>query len=355
MLTAGVQDTPSRAALSRTMSIGIIVVIVVAALGGYFVLAPKSSSSTTTTTSTSGAPTLIGLSTGSSSQTTFAGNTETNVATSLILSGTTEAAFYRQQVVTLTYTQNFACTPALTGFASNQTEAEAASAQTNCEVGGGNSTALANALPVFLLVPAFAGLSVFGVSALGATSQGFPTFGGKLIDTQCGAGGTTTACADHPTSIYSSVISQAERSAGIESGTGGLPEGVLPVPAHSQLVDNIGGPAEPWYVVVVLVFDPNIFPDPSTGQCHQYVASDLQDPSGNCLNSLLDLSTATQTTTSATAKANSTQDDPFYNALGAPQTEVVIPGGVTFVSNASPANSNLFLYFSVRTGNPYGP
>jgi len=350
-----VRDTPSRAALSRTVSIAIVVVIVVAALGGYFVLAPKSSGTSTTSVSTSGGPTLIGLTTSSSSQTTFTGSGETNVATSLILSGTTEAAFYRQQVVTLTYTQGFACTPALAGFASNKTEASAASAQTSCEVGGGNSTALANALPVFLLVPAFAGLSVFGVPALGATGQGFPTFNGKLVGTQCGAGGTTAACADHPTSIYSSVISQAEESAGIKSGTGGLPEGVLPVPAHSQLVDNIGGPAEPWYVIVVLVFDPNIFPDPSTGQCHQYVASDLQDPSGNCLNSLLDLSTAAQTTTTATAKANGAQDDPFYNALGAPQTQVVIPGGVTFVSNASPTNSNLFLYFSVRTGNPYGP
>jgi len=348
-----VQDNTGRAAISKTLSIVIVVIIVAAALGGYFVLSPKGSSgSTTTGTSAS----LIGLSTSSlSSQSTFAGSTVTTVATSMILSGTTEAGFYREQLVTLTYTQNFACTPSLTNFATNKSEATAAAAQTNCEVGGGNATALANALPVFLLVPAFAGLSVFGVSSLGATSQGFPTFDGKLITTQCGAGGTSSACADHPASIYSSIISQAERNAGIKSGVGGLPEGVLSIPAHSQLVDSIGGPSIPWYVVTVLVFDPNIFPDASTGQCHQYVASDLQDPTGNCLSTALGLLSALQTTTAATARANSTQDDPFYSALGAPQTQVVIPGGITFVSSGTPANSNLFLYFSVRTGNPYGP
>ena len=352
------QETARRAALSRTVSIAIVVVIVVAVLGGYFVLSPKSSSSSTSTTTTSAGPTLIGLSTSttsSSSQTTFTGSGATTVVTTMILSGTTEGGFYREQVITFRYTQGFACTPALTSFATNQTEAGLASAKTSCEVGGGNGTALANAEPVFLLVPAFAGLSIFGATALGATSQGYPTFDGKLVFTNCGAGGTDSACADHPSSIYSPLISQAEESTGIKSGYNGLPEGVLPVPAHSQLVDFIGGPSIPWYVVTVLVFDPNIFPDASTGQCHQYVASDLQDPTGNCLSSVLDLSSALQTTTSATAKANSTQDDPFYNALGAPQTQVVIPGGVTFVSNASPANSNLFLYFSVATGNPYGP
>jgi hypothetical protein len=274
----------------------------------------------------------------------------------MIMGGTTQAALYKQQVVTFKYTSAFTCDPGLASFASNKTEANLAAAQTSCEVGGGNSTVLiTNAQPVFLLVPVFAGLSVFGVPALGSTSQGYPTFDGKLIFTQCGAGGTGSACADNPSTVYSSLISQAEKGSGITSGTGGMPQGVLSVPAHDQLVDFIGGPSIPWYVVTVLVFDPNIFPDATTGQCHQWVASDLQNPTGNCLNSLLDLSTAIQTTTSATAKANSAQADPFYSAMGSPQTQVVIPGGATFVSSTTPPNSNLVLYFSVTTGNPYGP
>lgn len=58
------------------------------------------------------------------------------------------------------------------------------------------------------------------------------------------------------------------------------------------------------------------------------------------------------TKTTATANANATQNDPIYDTFGGVPTQVLIPG-VTIVSENSPANSNLFLFFSVNPQNPY--
>ncbi len=316
--------------------IAVIVILAVAA-GAYFFLYPG----TKTTTSS----------------TTTSGNT---VAVSMILNGQTSAGFYKNSLVTFTYTKDYSCTPALSKFASNQTEANLAAAKTSCEVGGGNNTAVANAAPVFILVPAFAGLSIFGVPALGATSQGYPTFNGQMVFTQCGAGGTTSACSDHPTLIYSPYFTAVEQHIGIKTGYGGLPEGVLPTPAHDHVVNYVGGSSIPWDVITVLVFDPNVMPDGATGQCHQWVPSDLSSPTGNCLTSFDALAKAMATSTSATANANKTQSDPIYNTLfaafgaGAVKNQVLIPG-VTIVTDSSPTNTNLFLYFSVSSSNPYHP
>jgi len=203
------------------------------------------------------------------------------------------------------------------------------------------------------LVPAYAGLSIFGVPALGATSQGFPVFNNQAIFTQCGAGGTVSACFDHPTYVYSTVFTSVEQHIGIKTGYGGLPEGVLPTPAHDHVVDYPGGSSIPWDVIAVLVFDPNIMPNGETGQCTAVVASDQSSPTANCLTSFSAIAKALTTQTTATANANMTQNNPIYDTLGGVKTQVAIPG-VTTVSDSSPANTNLFLFFSASSTNPFG-
>jgi hypothetical protein len=270
----------------------------------------------------------------------------------MILNGTMDAGFFNSQLVTFGYTAEFKCTPALESFASNHTEGAAAHGVTSCELGGGDSSAVSGAAPVFILVPTYAGLSIFGVKALGATSQGYPVFNNNLVFTQCGAGGTISACADHPTYVYSPFFTTVEHSIGITAGYGGLPEGVLPTPSHDHIVDYEGGPSIPWYVITVLVFDPNIMPDGSTGQCHQWVSSNLTQPTHNCLTSFAALVNALNTKTMADAQANAAQANPIYKALGGPSTQVLIPG-VTVVTDSSPANTNIFLYFAVSASDPF--
>jgi hypothetical protein len=278
--------------------------------------------------------------------------TGTTVASNIVLTGQISGGFYKGQVVSFAYSQNYQCLPALSKFVNNQTEASAAAAKTSCEVAGGNSTALPNAAPVFILVPAYAGLSIFGVPALGATSQGYPVFNNNVVFTQCGAGGSTSACSDHPTLLYSPFFTLVEQHLGISTGYGGLPEGVLPTPAHSHVVDYTGGASIPWYVVTVLVFDPNVMPDGQTGQCHQWVTSNLTSPTGNCLTSFTALENALTSKTTATANANSTQNDAIYDTFGGIGTQVLIPG-VTAVTENSATNTNLFLWFAVNSNNPY--
>jgi hypothetical protein len=154
--------------------------------------------------------------------------TGTTVASNVILTGQTSGGFYKGQIVSFAYSQYYQCLPALSKFATNQTEANAASAKTTCEVGGGNATALPNALPVFILIPVYAGLSIFGVPALGAASQGYPVFNNNLVFTQCGAGGSTSACFDHPTLLYSPFFTAVEQHLGINTGTAGFLRGSYP-------------------------------------------------------------------------------------------------------------------------------
>jgi hypothetical protein len=322
------ETIPEKPALSTVVIASVAIVIIIVATGSYALLSPSRSTSSISTQFNSTVP------------------------SNMILNGTTSAGFFNSQLVSFGYTAVFKCTPALESFASNQTEATRASQVTSCEVGGGNSSAVSGAAPVFILVPAYAGLSIFGVRALGATSQGYPTFNNQLVFTQCGAGGTTSACSDHPTYLYSPFFTAVEKSIGIKSGYGGLPEGVLPTPSHDHVLDYEGGPSIPWDVITVLVFDPNVMPDGSSGQCHQWVPSNLTAPTHNCLTSFTALASALSTKTTADANANHTQSDPIFTALGGPDTQVLIPG-VTMVTDNSPANTNIFLYFAVQASDPY--
>lgn len=253
--------------------------------------------------------------------------------------------FYNGAVVVFTYPKNYNCTPGLLTYFSNQT---VAAKLTTCEVGAGNSTAEANAASLWVIVPAFAGLSIFGVPALGASSLGFPTFNNSTLVTDCGAGGTPAGCPDHPEFLYSPFFTAVEQHINITNGYGGLPEGVLPTPSHDHLI-NCCFTTVPWYTIVVLDFDPNIFPNVVTGQCAQVAASNLTDPTANCLSSYSGLVNALTTHINATAvNAN----NPIWQTLGGPTTQVVVPGAAT-AAQISNANSNLFEHFTVNSTNPY--
>lgn len=322
-----------RPAVSTTVFAAVTIVLIIVAAAGYGLYATKSAA-TVTQTSISTTTEMAASSTASVMQTLKSGG------------------FLNSATVTFGYSQAYQCTPSLASFGFNATQVASAAKDTGCEVGAGNSSAVANAAPVFVLVPAYAGLSIFGVGQLGASAQGYPVFDNQTVVTQCGAGGTGAACPDHPTYIYSPDFTLVEQHIGIQNGVFGLPEGVLPTPSHDHVVGFNGTQSIPWYMVTVLVFDPNIMPNAVTGQCTQVVKSDLANPTGNCLNNLSAIQAALGTKTAATANANATQNDPIYDTFGGVQTQVLVPG-VTAIAETSPANSNLFLYFNVVNGDPY--
>jgi len=262
-------------------------------------------------------------------------------------------AFLNGQIISFYYSMNFNCTPPLSAFFANQSKANQLTM--GCEVGAANMSAFPNnAAPVYVIVPAFAGLSVFGVKQLGATPQGFPVFTynnmSYTILTQCGASLTPTACPDHMSLIYSPAFTVVEQYLGIKNGVFGLPEGVLPTPAHDHIVTFSTNQSIPWYIVVVLDFDPNIFPNPVTGQCQAIVPSNITNSTANCLNSYSAILKAMQTQDSAVASANS--NNPIWLALGKPMTQVIVPG-ITPANLKTAANSNMVLYFSDPAVYPY--
>lgn len=323
--------TYRNAGVSTGLFAGVTIVLLLFATAGFYLYTSKSSYTNTYTTTSTMTVTSTSLST---------------TTVKLLKSG----GFVEGNITTFGYTKDFTCSPSVTVFVSNG-EATNASKVTTCLVGAGNKSAVPGAFPVFVLVPAFAGLSIFGVQQLGATTQGYPVFNGQTIVTQCGAGGTMAACPDHPTYLYSPVFALVEQHLGIKAGVFGLPEGVLPTPAHDHVVGFTTEQSIPWYVVAVLVFDPNIMPDPITGQCAKVVNSNLTNPTGNCLTSFSALARAMNTKTTATANANLTQNNPIYDTLGGVSTQVLIPG-VTIVSESSQANTNLFIFFNVTPENP---
>ncbi|MCI4346349.1 MAG: hypothetical protein L3K07_06305 [Thermoplasmata archaeon] len=260
------------------------------------------------------------------------------------------AGFTLGQVVTFQYTGNFNCSPSLVSFYPSAT---AAAASTGCEVGAANQNTFPDQIPEWLLIPAFAGMSVFGLGSLGASARGFAMVGNAALPPDCGAGGTPTACVDHPTNLYSPTFATIEQFTNASTGYGGLPEGVLPVPAHDQLVNTSPNtPNVEWGTIVVLVFDPNIFPDRATGACTASTPSNLSSATGNCLTSLAALERAVGTHSSAVVGANGgNPGNPVWKALGGggPQVLVLADPSVSEINNL---NSNLYIPFSTQPGAP---
>jgi hypothetical protein len=247
-------------------------------------------------------------------------------------------AFQNGSIVTLVTYSNNTCAPSLNSLYPNSTETTNALGFTNCEVGTiVNRTS--TDMPRWNLIPSFTGLSVYGIASWGATPQGYPTYNGMTIATQCGASGTASGCFNKTSYFYSPKQSAIEKSIGIYNGINGLPEGVLPNPANDKILpSNKTGTPTISYLVRVAVYDPNIFPNATTGKCKQVAPSNLSNPTGDCLTSLSALKAAFVTTDNAIPTINS--NNPLYQAAGKPMTQVVLVGGLGAISlNAS--NTNL--------------
>jgi len=336
----------------------VIVLVIIAAIGfGLYATKPTAPPLTTTSPVTSTLTSTTTLPPTTVTQTSTSTVTVTTTTTQVVTKPVTvnaSGAFLNGQVITFIYTSQFMCTPNATVFFPNAVNQSKVAM--GCEVGAGNISAFPkSAEPVYVLVPAFAGLSIFGVKQFGATPLGFPTFKYDnqtyVILTQCGAALTPTACPDHMSLIYSPAFTAVEQYLGIKNGVFGLPEGVLPTPAHSHLVTFATNQSIPWYIVVVLVFDPNIFPNAITGQCQAIVPSNLTNPTQNCLNSISALEAAMTTYDSAVQAANA--NNPIWEALGKPGLEVVVPGISSPAELFNTTNSNMLLFFSDPAVYPY--
>jgi hypothetical protein len=272
-----------------------------------------------------------------------------------------EGGFTLGQVVTFTYngTNTFLCTPGMAVMFPGNATASAAAAKTSCEVGNASQNAVPSQVPEWVLVPAYAGLSIFGVAALGASSSGFATVNGSPLLTQCGAGGSHAACVDHPAYLYSPLFTAVELSINQPNGYGGLPLGVLPTPSHDHLINTSATyPNVEWGTIAVLVLDPNILPNRATGTCTATVATNLTSPTGNCLNSLPALERATKTCSTSVVAFNSATSNPIWKTLNklfaktAVCQQVVVPGDITITQVDNNLNSNLYIPFAVSPGAP---
>ncbi|MCI4324740.1 MAG: hypothetical protein L3K00_02485 [Thermoplasmata archaeon] len=317
--TAASSSPPPKKGMGTMVLVLVVVVILVVAGGlGYYYLVVKTSNSTSSP----------------------------GLNASLEMGG-----FADGQIVTFVYngTTTELCTPSLSTMFPGDANATAAAAKTGCEVGNANQN-IVQQVPQYILVPAFAGLSIFGETALKATSHGFPTVNGSTVLTQCGAGGTSTACPDHPTYLYSPDFTAVEQHIGLTSGYGGLTPGVLPTPAHDHLLNTpTTYPNVYWGITVVLVFDPNIFPAQSSPSCTATVHSNLSNPTGNCLTSFSALQAAMGSggCSSAASAFNNATANPIWQTLNAGCHQVVVPGG-----NLGDLNGNLYIPFSVMPGAP---
>ncbi|MDE1833599.1 MAG: hypothetical protein KGH58_04240 [Candidatus Micrarchaeota archaeon] len=264
----------------------------------------------------------------------------------LLPNSTGSGGFYDSNTVAFAYTRPYYCTPSANALFQNASGTQASGATNGCELGiSGNDL---NADPQWIIVPAYAGLTVFGI---GASAQGFPVFRNSTVITQCGAGSTLSSCPDHPDYLYSPLFSAVESYMNLSGGFDGLPKGVLPMPSHDHVVlDDEDGSDTNWYTVGVLVFDPNIMPNATNGKCTQVVASNLSDPTGNCLTSLSALAAAMGTSSSSVGAANS--GNPIWNALGKPKMQVFIPNDSS-ASEINNSNSNLKIPFIVENFSYY--
>src|SRR5712692_647874 len=264
--------------------------------------------------------------------------------------------FFNGQVVTFQFFEPFSCTPSPSSLLPNDANAKAAENKTQCEAGAAG-TFPSNVEPVWGMAPAFAGLSVFGITDFGATPDGFPTYNGTTVFTDCTGMGSTHKCPDHPPLFYSPVIVAVEQNnLSITNGVMGLPEGVMPFPAHTHVIDtDAGGQDIPWNAIAVFVFDPNIFPNPATGKCTQVAPSNLTAPTGNCLVSITALQAAMGKANSGIASAN--KSNPIWFGVGKPPFQVVIASasGPESPSQYRTATTNVDVPFSVTSGNPYPP
>ncbi|MCI4366140.1 MAG: hypothetical protein L3K08_00125 [Thermoplasmata archaeon] len=267
----------------------------------------------------------------------------------------TSGGFSLGQAVTLEYSGGSECTPSLGQLYPAEL---ALNATTHCEMGDAVQGAIRNEVPQWLLVPAFAGLSAFNDLAAGATSQGFPSFSGAPVLTDCAAGPSPLRCPQTPTVLYSPNFVDLETIANLTGGLNGLPMGLLPTPAHDVLVNTTGDRTDPvpWGTIIVLVFDPNIFPQRTNGACAATVASNLTIPTGHCLTTVTALDQALVTSSSSVTAINGgSANNSVWKAFGSPVDQVYVVNDFTPHDVDTELNSNLYQSFGVSTTLPTFP
>ena len=155
------------------------------------------------------------------------------------------------------------------------------------------------------------------------TSKGYPIYNGTIITTDCGIGNSSSACPGKPIYYYSPVFGIIERALGITKGVAGLPEGVVANPARSYIASPLKNSTySPSYLVRVVVFDPNIFPNATTGKCRVIAPSSLSNPTADCLTSASALAAALSTTDNAIAVINA--NNPLWTATGMPLKQAAL-------------------------------
>lgn len=275
--------------------------------------------------------------------------------------GLTAGGFALGQVVTFRYngTRTFSCTPALTVLFPNDPNAAGASSSTPCGVGNASVTAVPSQVPQWYLLPAFSGLSAFGLTNYNATSSGFPTQNGSTVYTDCGAGATSSKCPDQPSYAFSPLFAQFETRIGQPTGLLGQGPGVLPFPAHDMVENFTSYPLVPWGTVVVFVMDPNILPNRSTGACTETAPSNLSHPTGNCLTSYSAIASAASTCSNAAESVNSATGNPIWWVLthedhlsACAQVYIPAPGTLAPSGPGAGLDSNLYEPYAVSAGAP---
>ncbi len=248
-------------------------------------------------------------------------------------------AFLDSRTVTLIYTANYICNPQL-------------SSNANLTCGIKTAGVLLGTLPVWEIAPYFAGISALGGNNSGATSQGYAVYNGNVFATQCGSGLSPSACPQTPVFIKE-VPPLLGRLINNYSGTNKLNRylpGVVPMPAHDNLLlHDYGNTSIPWYVIIVRVYDPNVFPNPVTGTCTQVAPSNLTNATGNCLTSFDALVRAFGTHNRYVPLINKV--NPLYNVTTNLSTQVVISLVPTIagVSGILYPNTNIFETFRVSS------
>ena len=250
-------------------------------------------------------------------------------------------AFYNGSVITYNYTGSYSCYPPLGSIIQNATSNE-----TDYPCYAGIASNSSQALPDWILVPAYAGMSIFGANS----TNGMPVFRNSTVYVNCGAGNSPSMCPSDPKFVYSPDFAKIENLTGGHSFDG-LPNGVMTLPAHSHLVNNtFHNDPIPWYVVIVYVFDPNIMPNATNGKCTQVVPSNRSNPEGDCLTSLKAIKRAMQANDNATSNANIC--NPVWDAMGKPTTEVYIPND-TLQSEVGNPNTNIIVPFAAKSSDFY--
>lgn len=261
--------------------------------------------------------------------------------------------FLNGHIVTIEYTANFTCSPSLMAIYGNTSDVANASKSTDCTAKTPGN--LYSTLPVWEIYPSFASISTYGINQSTLTVKDrYPVFNGTEIYTDCGTVGTAAACHWVPEYTYGLNSTRVEQDYGIFNGISGQPKGVFPFPDYDYiLLDNYSGESTPWYVVLVRVYDPNIFPNATTGKCKQVAPSNLSNPIGNCLTSFAALQRAYQTRDSYISILN--KNNKLWIIQGSPMTQVQIATApnVTGISGLLYPNTNMYLFFRVNNSNFY--